>query len=176
MTTDHKSSIKDLKSSIIETPIGSMLALADSQKLYLLEFLDRKKLAVNLQKLNSLVSPGETKITSSIRSELDKYFAGSLKKFSTPYIFRGTSFQKLVWTNLLNVSFGETKSYLEIASEIYKSSASRAVANAVGANQLAIIIPCHRIINSNGKIGGYAGGVERKKWLLTHEKIYFKSC
>jgi O-6-methylguanine DNA methyltransferase len=84
----------------------------------------------------------------------------------------GSPFQKLVWNELLNIPYGETRSYLEEANAIGKPTSYRAVANANGANKLAIIIPCHRIINNNGEIGGYGGGIARKKWLLEHETRY----
>ncbi len=98
------------------------------------------------------------------------YFKGKLREFNTPIHLMGTSFQAQVWNQLLKIPYGETRSYLEQAKAIKKETAYRAVANANGANQLAIIIPCHRIINNNGKLGGYGGGTEKKKWLLEHEK------
>ncbi len=98
------------------------------------------------------------------------YFNGSLKEFKTPIHTLGTQFQKLVWLELTRVIYGSTKSYREQAKAISKPMAFRAVANANGTNQMTIVIPCHRIINSNGSIGGYSGGIARKKWLLEHEK------
>ena len=82
----------------------------------------------------------------------------------------GSPFQKIVWEELMRITFGETRSYGDQAAAMGKPTAYRAVANANGANQLAIIIPCHRIINTNGELGGYGGGISRKKWLINHEK------
>ena len=84
-----------------------------------------------------------------------------------------SSFQKKVWSVLQNIPLGRTRSYLNIAQSIKKPTAYRAVANANGANQFAIIIPCHRVINANGALGGYAGGISRKQWLIDHEKKYY---
>ena len=93
-----------------------------------------------------------------------------MKEFKTPIHLIGSAFQKLVWNTLIRITYGKTKSYREQAIAISNPLAQRAVANANGANKIAIVIPCHRIINSNGDIGGYGGGSVRKKWLIQHEK------
>lgn len=164
-----------LTSSLIETPLGPMLAISDNKALYLLEFKDKitieneiKKIQINL---TTSITPGKTEPLNSITSELKAYFDGSLKTFKTRFHMIGTPFQEQVWNELLSIPYGQTRSYEEQAVGIGKQTAYRAVANANGANQLAILIPCHRIINKNGKLGGYAGGIERKKWLLDHEKL-----
>lgn len=163
-----------LKASQIETPLGPMLAIADEEFLHLLEFGDGRDLAHKVEKLSfktkSNIFPGNTRLTQQITWELQEYFAGTLKRFKTPLYLLGSSFQQLVWSELLTVPYGQTKSYAEEAHAINKPTACRAVANANGANQIAIVIPCHRIINSNGGLGGYGGGVHRKKWLIEHEK------
>ncbi len=164
-----------LKSASINTPLGPMLAIADENALYLLEFVDNrsrlereiKKLHINTQ---STIEPGNTAALISIDSELKAYFEGSLQVFKTSLHLSGTPFQKLAWSALQKIPFGETRSYLDQAKAINKPTACRAVANANGANQMAIIIPCHRISNSNGKLGGYGGGISRKQWLIDHEK------
>ena len=99
-----------------------------------------------------------------------QYYAGTLKEFKTPLHLLGSPFQQEVWAELRRIPPGETRSYSDIATAMNRPSSQRAVANANGANQLAIVIPCHRVIQANGEIGGYGGGVSRKQWLLNHEK------
>lgn len=165
---------KVLKASWIDTLLGPMLAIGDEEALYLLEFVDRRGLEKEIERMRkktkAAIIPGRTWPIDSIESELKKYFEGSLKTFKTPLFLLGSPFQKQVWEELKKIPPGTTRSYSDIAIAIGRPSAFRAVAQANGANQLAIIIPCHRVINSNGEIGGYAGGIARKKWLLYHEK------
>ncbi|MCL2753056.1 MAG: methylated-DNA--[protein]-cysteine S-methyltransferase [Defluviitaleaceae bacterium] len=101
--------------------------------------------------------------------QLDAYFAGNLKNFDLPLDAHGTDFQKAVWTALCGIEYGETATYGQIAAAVGNSKASRAVGGANNKNPIAIIIPCHRVIGASGKLVGYAGGMERKTWLLTHE-------
>ena len=166
-----------LKSCHLNTPLGQMIAIADEQALYLLEFVDCRGLEREIEKLriltNATIIPGNTAPIESIKTELTSYFNGTLKKFKTPIHILGTPFQKSVWNALQNIPYGQTKSYAEQAKNIGNTLAHRAVANANDCNQLAIIIPCHRIINSNGKLGGYGGGIHRKQWLLTFEKQHY---
>lgn len=165
---------KILKASWLDTPLGPMIAIADEQALYLLEFVDRRGLEREVerlrQKIKATIIPGHTRPISSIENELVQYFNGKLREFKTPLFYLGSPFQKLVWDELRRIPYGETRSYLDIASSIGKPSACRAVAQANGANQLSIIIPCHRVINTNGELGGYGGGIIRKKWLINLEK------
>lgn len=165
--------ITHMKTSEITTPLGIMLAVADDQALYLLEFLDRKDLEKKVQRLTRATSQpiisGKTSITLQIEEELKKYFAGELKDFLTPLAPIGSLFQKKVWEALQTIESGTTKSYAELATLIGKPTAYRAAALANGANPLPIIIPCHRVINHNGQMGGYSGGLWRKEWLLKHE-------
>lgn len=102
--------------------------------------------------------------------QLDEYFKGIRKEFGLKLNPKGTAFQQNVWNKLLTVPFGKTASYLEISKLLGDPNATRAVGNANGNNPVAIIVPCHRIIGSSGKLVGYAGGLSRKEWLLTHEK------
>ena len=102
--------------------------------------------------------------------QIDEYFRGERKEFSMNLQLQGTDFQKKVWSQLMKISFGETLSYNDIAASIGNKKAVRAVGNANGKNKIAIIIPCHRVIGSNGRLVGYASGVWRKKWLLLHER------
>ena len=161
-----------LHSSWLDSPLGPMLAMANENALYLLEFRERRGIERELTKLRKEheIIEGSNSIIASIKNELKAYCDGTLSEFKTPIKILGTPFQIQVWDALLKIPFGETRSYLEQASVIAKPSACRAVANANGANQLAIIIPCHRIINHNGGLGGYGGGLSKKSWLLEHEK------
>ncbi|MCW8408296.1 trifunctional transcriptional activator/DNA repair protein Ada/methylated-DNA--[protein]-cysteine S-methyltransferase [Legionella sp. PATHC035] len=163
-----------LKASWFDSPLGPMLAVADEEALYLLEFVDRRGLEREVErlrkKMNAAIIPGEAPPLHSIQAELNAYFEGTLKEFNTPIHMLGSPFQKMAWHALTRIPYGETRSYAEQARALDKPTAYRAVANANGANSLAIIVPCHRIINSSGNLGGYGGGIARKKWLLEHEK------
>lgn len=162
-----------LKSTTIETPLGSMIAIGDEEALYLLQFADSKGLRQATKRLKAktkvAIIPGSSAPLRQIESELQEYFNGLLREFKTPYHLFGSPFQKLAWEELLRIPYGQTRSYLTQAQSIGNSRAYRAVANANGANWLVIVIPCHRIINNNGKLGGYGGGIDRKKWLLDFE-------
>lgn len=167
---------KILKAAWLDTKLGPMLAIADDEKLYLLEFVDRRGLEREIERLRkktkSNIIPGHCQPINSIEKELQLYFDGKLKKFQTPLFLLGSAFQKQVWEELKKIPFGKTYSYSELAKIIAKPSAFRAVANANGANQFAIVIPCHRVINNNGELGGYGGGLKRKQWLINHEKEF----
>lgn len=164
--------MKFLKADWIETPLGLMVAVSDHKALYLLEFVESQ--GDLCSQFQGAVIPGKTEIIDSIDRELKHYFGGSLKQFLTPIVVAGTPFQKRVWSELLKIPLGETRSYSAIAKRIENPGAVRAVGSANGANQIAIVIPCHRVINSNGQLGGYGGGLSRKKWLLEHEVNYGK--
>lgn len=163
-----------LKASWIDTPLGPMIAIANEEALYLLEFVDRRGLEREVErlrkKIKSAIIPGYTQPIRSIENELKLYFEGTLIEFNTPLCFLGSPFQKCVWEELKKIPAGDTRSYSEIAGRIGQPTSFRAVGNANGANQFAIIIPCHRVINTNGELGGYGGGLTRKKWLINHEK------
>jgi len=163
-----------LKAAWLDTLLGPMLAIADEKALYLLEFVDRRGLEREVerlrQKTKSAIIPGSTEPIRSIEIELERYFEEDLREFNTPIFLLGSPFQKQVWEELKKIPPGETRSYKEIAVAIEKPLSARAVAQSNGANQLAIIVPCHRVINADGELGGYGGGIVRKKWLLNHEK------
>ena len=162
-----------LKQSVVETPQGPMIVLADETALYLLEFVGRKGLEAEIKRLHTrtkrTIAPGRTQVTDLIERELQEYFAGTLQIFTTPIIFIGSHFQKLVWGELQRIPFGHTKSYKEMAIAVCNPDSHRAVARVNATNQLALIVPCHRVIATGGALGGYAAGVERKQWLLDHE-------
>lgn len=163
---------KVLKTSSLDTKLGPMIVISDDESLYLLEFVDGRGLEREVERLRLTVAaiiPGITDPIKSITLELKSYFDGSLTEFKTPLHLSGTPFQKLVWEELRRIPYGQTRTYAAQSEAIGKPTAYRAVANANGANQLAIVIPCHRIINSNGNLGGYGGGITRKQWLIDHE-------
>ena len=161
-----------LKKKWIETPLGPMLAISDEHHLHLLEFKEYKHLDKAIQRLqtHSRIIPGEAKPIALVQTALDQYFEGALHSFDVPLFIKGTPFQKKVWEALQKIPLGETRAYLDLAKTIGNPLACRAVAKANSTNQFAIIVPCHRVINANGLLGGYAGGVMRKQWLLDHEK------
>lgn len=168
--------IKDKMAILITrltTPLGPMYACSTEQGICLLEFTDRRMLETefgDLQKrLNAVILVGENEYTRQLKVELAEYFAGSRQQFEVPLHFPGTPFQQSVWRALLEIPYGETRSYQQQAERLQKPKAVRAVASANGCNRIAIIIPCHRVIGKDGSLTGYAGGLERKRWLLDHE-------
>lgn len=160
--------------SRITTPIGPMFACVTQEGVCLLEFTDRRMLEtefLDLQKrLNAIILAGENEHTKQLKRELEEYFGGSRQQFEVKLHTPGTPFQKAVWEVLKYIPYGETRSYQEQAEKLNKPTATRAVASANGHNRVAIIIPCHRVIGKDGSLTGYAGGLERKKWLLNHER------
>ncbi len=165
--------VKLIKADWIDTPLGPMVAMSDEKVLYLLEFVNRRGLEREIERLRkalrAAIIPGRTEVIDSIERELKQYFKGDLKQFLTPIMMIGTPFQKSVWLELIKIPIGKTCSYFDIAKALGKTGAVRAVGSANGANQIAIVIPCHRVINRDGQLGGYGGGLARKRWLLEHE-------
>lgn len=162
-----------LISQDIPTPLGPMTAIANESGLVLCEFGDRRMLPGQLERVHELFGElprsGRSEFLDQTRAELDEYFAGAREKFTIPLVIAGTPFQKSVWHELLRIPFGKTVSYDQIGSRIGRPGAARAVGRANGDNRMAIIIPCHRVIGSNGSLVGYGGGQPRKRWLLDHE-------
>jgi methylated-DNA-[protein]-cysteine S-methyltransferase len=117
-------------------------------------------------RLGAMIEDRDDPILTAAEQQLRAYFAGTLTRFTVPLDFQGTDFQKSVWAALLTIPFGETRSYGEIARQIGRPSASRAVGAANGRNPISIIAPCHRVIGSNGALTGFAGGLEAKAFLL----------
>ncbi|WP_449437685.1 bifunctional transcriptional activator/DNA repair enzyme AdaA [Pedobacter steynii] len=158
----------------IETPLGTMYACAVVEGICLLEFTDRKMLETELKGLckvlNATIVQGENEHFKMLEHELGEYFAGRSKSFSTPLYTPGSDFQKTVWLGLQQIPFGTTRSYKDQAAAISRPEAVRAVANANGMNRISILIPCHRVIGTDGQLTGYGGGIWRKQWLLNMEK------
>ena len=160
--------------SEITTPLGAMLAGTTARGVCLLEFTNRIRLEKefsDLQKmLNAVMLPGKNQYSNQLEKELSEYFAGKRKTFSVPLDMPGSEFSQSVWKTLLDIPYGKTCSYKEQAERMNNPKAIRAIAATNGRNRLAIIVPCHRVIGSDGSMTGYAAGVERKKWLLNFER------
>ena len=157
----------------ILTPLGPMLAGAAEKGICLLEFVDRRMLETQLKRikkyLNAELIPGTSPHFKKLNSQITEYFEGKRTDFNLPLVLDGTSFQQKVWKALQTIPYGETRSYKEQAEFIKNSNAVRAVAKANGDNRISIIIPCHRVIGSNGELVGYGGGLWRKRYLLDLE-------
>lgn len=152
------------------TPLGPMIAGATDDGICLLEFADRRMLETQLERivkrLGCVITPGDHDHLDRLSVELEAYFGRELESFSLPLVIAGTEFQASVWERLRAIPYGETRSYKQIATEIGRPTATRAVARANGDNRLAILIPCHRVIAADGRLSGYGGGVWRKRFLL----------
>jgi AraC family transcriptional regulator of adaptative response/methylated-DNA-[protein]-cysteine methyltransferase len=157
----------------LDTPVGEMIAVADDRALHLLEFCDRTALAGEMRRIERRLGPvatGTTAISTWVLRELAEYFAGERTAFTLPIAQRGSPFTTMVWAALCGIPCGETRSYGELAPRLGRPSAVRAVARANGANQVAILVPCHRVIGADGSLVGYGGKLWRKRWLLDHEQ------
>lgn len=157
----------------LETPLGTMIACGVAQGICLLEFTDRKMLETELKAiaklLNASIVQGTNPHFDLLKRQLDEYFAGQRRVFSVPLVTPGTEFQQDVWRALQTIPYGTTLSYQQQALALQRPGAVRAVAAANGLNRLAILVPCHRVIGSDGQLTGYGGGLWRKKWLLDLE-------
>ena len=155
------------------TPLGPMEACASAQGLCLLAFSDLSRLPQDYAALEAHfgipTAVGTNRHLELLGHELARYFAGTLTAFTVPLELPGTPFQQSVWHALVDISFGSTRAYAQVARKVGTPGGSQAVGRANGQNRVAIVVPCHRVIGSTGKLTGYAGGMERKKWLLQHE-------
>jgi len=167
------SEVRYVSARWLETPLGPMLAIADENALLLLEFSDRRGLEREIEILRrqekAVVLPRDNEILEQTEIQIKAYFAGELQVFNLKTREPGSAFQQAVWQVLQEIPFGEACSYAQLAAGLGKPNATRAVGNANGKNRIAIVIPCHRVIRSNGDLGGYGGKKERKQWLLAHE-------
>jgi methylated-DNA-[protein]-cysteine S-methyltransferase len=151
---------------IDDSPVGPLLLAGDSDALHVLAFGGGSR----RREIDDDWMPDRKGVLNDVRKELDQYFAGRLRKFSTRLAFNGTAFQNEVWKQLTRIPYGETISYLDLAKRIDNPKAVRAVGMANGANPIAIIVPCHRVIGSNGSLTGFGGGIPTKRALLELEK------
>ncbi len=165
--------MKTIHLSYHKTKIGELIICSFEGQICIVDFLYRKMrntVDKRIKKgLNADFIEKEDDIIIETKKQIDEYLKGKRKAFDIPILMVGSDFQKQVWTALLNVPYGQTASYLDIAKSINNPKAVRAVASANGANSIALIIPCHRIIESNGGLGGYGGGLPAKKRLLKIE-------
>jgi methylated-DNA-[protein]-cysteine S-methyltransferase len=151
---------------IDDSPVGPLLLAGDADALHVLSF----GVGSRPREIDAHWMPDTKGVLKGVRKELDSYFAGRLKVFKTALAFHGTAFQNSVWRQLTRIPYGETISYLELAKRIDNPKAVRAVGLANGANPIAIIVPCHRVIGSNGSLTGFGGGLPTKRALLELEK------
>jgi AraC family transcriptional regulator of adaptative response/methylated-DNA-[protein]-cysteine methyltransferase len=158
----------------LDTPLGPMTAIGDVAALYLLEYADRRGLERQIERLRGRtragIVPGRTAPIAQLEAELAGYFAGRTAHFETPLAPLGSPFQQAVWDALRAIPPGRTRSYGDLACAAGRPAAVRAAAQANGANPFAIVIPCHRVVSADGTLGGYGGGLARKRWLLEHER------
>ena len=158
----------------LATPLGSMIMGVSDRGLYLLEFAERRMLDTQLKRLRTELGrvflPGEHPLMHAVQSAMDAYFEGSLRQFSLPLQINGTAFQEQVWQALLEIPYGQMRSYADVAQRVGQPKAVRAVGRANGDNRISIIVPCHRVVGSSGELTGYGGGLWRKKYLLSLEQ------
>lgn len=150
----------------IASPVGTLRLVASDTGLVAILWPNERPGRVPL---GPTVEDGAHPILTRAAAQVDDYFAGKLRAFDVPLDFRGTDFQRSVWQALLTIPFGETRSYAQIADQIGRPTASRAVGAANGRNPVSIIAPCHRVIGTNGTLTGFAGGLEAKRMLLDLE-------
>jgi AraC family transcriptional regulator of adaptative response/methylated-DNA-[protein]-cysteine methyltransferase len=154
----------------LDTPLGPMIAGATDGGVCLLEFTDRRMLEQQLvtlrRRFKAGLAPGRHAHLTTLRKELGEYFAGKRQDFAVPVEMRGTPFELRVWKALQEIPYGETRSYADMAVHVGSPAAVRAVGRANGLNAIAIVVPCHRVVNKNGDLGGYGGGLWRKRRLL----------
>ncbi len=161
------------------TPLGPMLIGSTDDALVLLEFVDRRQLAAQIrrigQRLGAVFVPDGSEVIRRAEVQLGEYFAGGRRTFDLPLQLVGSGFENDVWNALLEIPFGETRSYAEIARRVGRGTAVRAVGRANGMNAVAVVVPCHRVVGSDGRLVGYGGGLWRKERLLELERATLPS-
>lgn len=162
-----------LREARVETPLGPMVAIGTAHGLTLLEFTDRPMLRTQRERVRHLfaseVVEGPFPALAAVQGQLDEYFAGRRRAFDLPMLPLGTPFQRLVWQALVRIPWGATTTYEALAASVGRPSAPRAAGRANGDNRLSIVVPCHRVIGSDGALTGYGGGLWRKQALLELE-------
>jgi len=165
-----------LISTTIDTPLCPMRAAATERGVCLLEMGSPERRSRAVSELEAACGEpmieGEHPLLDQLTDELGAYFAGECRSFSIPLDTPGTPWQRRVWDELIRIPFGETVSYARVATRLAKPGGSRAVGLANGRNRVSIVIPCHRVIASDGALHGYGGGIDRKRWLLDHERAH----
>ena len=165
-----------IMTTTIDTPLGIMNAGAIERGICFLDFADPAVLAIQVARLQKSfkaeLQHGKNSHLTELKKQLVEYFRGKRELFDVPLVLSGTEFQNKVWKELQNIPYGTTRTYKQQADKIGNPNAVRAVATANGNNRMAILIPCHRVIASNGELAGYAGGLWRKEFLLDLESNY----
>ena len=159
--------IKDASNFYLSSPIGQIEIKATDEHISSIHFLKDEEVVKDVA-----IASEDSPIIQQCKQQLAAYFTGELQVFSFPFRQEGTAFRQRVWEELSNLQYGNTVSYLEISKRLGDVKAIRAAASANGKNQLAIVVPCHRVIGNDGSLTGYAGGLWRKKWLLDHEQKF----
>lgn len=166
-------SLEGMVARDLDTPLGKMVAFGTPSGVCLVEFVDRRSLSSERDELERLrgevQSKGKNKHLDQLAKELDGYFARKIKRFSVKLDTPGSPFEHKVWARLLTIPYGKTLSYGQLAQDMGAPGGSRAVGRANGRNRVAIVIPCHRVVNADGSLGGYGGKQWRKRWLLDLE-------
>ena len=164
---------ESLAAKWFQTPLGRMIGVAGGGEILQLEFVDERNSRRTLQRFGAAVAfDADHPLLETLAREVYEYFAGRLTGFSVPVELRGSEFERRAWGYLRTIPFGQTRSYGQQARAIAGPNAARAVGRANGANPIAIVIPCHRVIGADGSLTGYAGGMHRKQSLLDHERRF----
>ena len=162
-----------IRFATVRSPLGPLIAAAVDDGICLLEFHDRPMLPAQRQtietRLGGRLEEGGHPWLDQLGRELGEYFEGRRTRFEVPLVYPGTPFQVRVWKTLLRIPYGATRSYAELAEQLGSKGGQRAVGHANGMNRIAIVIPCHRVVTSDGGLGGYGGGLRRKRALLRLE-------
>ena len=161
----HSASSSTTYVSVLETPIGELLLRGDADTLQAVDFVDGRNVAGPEPAWRT-----DDTVFARAREQLRAYFAGELRRFELALAPRGSAFQMRVWEAVRRIPYGETSTYGVLAKQLGRPSAFRAVGAANGRNPISIIIPCHRVLGADGGLTGYGGGVQRKEWLLAHER------
>lgn len=166
--------------SWLPSPLGPLVAGATDGGVCLLDYTDRRTLKAQFASLTKMfratVLPGVHPHLDLLRTELAEYFVGRRRTFTVLVVYPGTPFQQQVWGQLLRIPYGQTRSYRDLAVAVGERTAVRAVGRANGLNRINILIPCHRVVNANGDLGGYGGGLRRKQFLLNLEQVSLESA
>ncbi len=163
MTANTKANKNDrLTRTLMDSPVGELQIITSEHGVVAILWPGDERWTYETE-------DGSSPIAEAASAELAEFFEGDRTDFSMPLDLRGTEFQRMVWHSLTEIPFGETVSYAEQANRLGRPTAVRAVASANGKNPVSIVVPCHRVIGSNGKLTGYAGGLDAKQWLLQHE-------
>lgn len=167
-----------IHTSVLKSAYGELILGSFDHQLCLCDWRYRKMRASIDQRIQSGLQaeymPGKSEVLEKTRRQLEQYFEGKRKVFDLPLLMIGSDFQKQVWNDLLRIPFGKTESYAGLSQKLGNIKAIRAVAAANGANAISIIVPCHRILGSDGSLTGYAGGLKNKKKLLLLENAFLQ--